>query len=93
MSTHTDLSSIHPPQAIVPVRPATAAATAAGTTPAPAAGIQASLLRRTLGGKFPSRRTLGNKIPSRRTLGGKVPSRRTLGGKIPSRRTLGGKLP
>jgi hypothetical protein len=84
MSPHPDVSSgEHVPQAIVPIRPAT------GPKTAPATGTPANLLRRTLGGKFPSRRTLGGKLPSRRTLGGKIPSRRTLGGKIPSRRTLG----
>jgi hypothetical protein len=80
MSTNTDRSSgSHAPQAIVPVRPATAA----GTTPAPAIGTQTSRLRRTLGGRFPSRRTLGGKFPSRRTLSVKTPSRRTLGGRLP----------
>ena len=84
MSAHPDVSnSKHVPQAIVPIRPATSPETA------PATGTPANSLRRTLGGKLPSRRTLGGKYPSRRTLGGHFPSRRTLGGKFPSRRTLG----
>jgi hypothetical protein len=73
MSTQHNPSSEQVPQTIIPVRPAT------GATTAPEAGISAGLLRRTLGGKLPSRRTLGGKIPSRRTLGGRLPSRRTLG--------------
>ena len=73
MSTYLAPSSEQVPQAIVPVRPAT------GSTTAPADGTPVGLMRRTLGGKFPSRRTLGGKLPSRRTLGGKIPSRRTLG--------------
>ena len=78
MSTHTGLSSTkQAAQAIVPVRPATS------PKAAPATGTPANFLRRTLGGRLPSRRTLGVKTPSRRTLGGKLPSRRTLGGKIP----------
>jgi hypothetical protein len=87
MSTQHNPSSKQTPQAIIPVRPAT------GATTAPETPISAGLLRRTLGGKFPSRRTLGGHFPSRRTLGGRLPSRRTLGGHFPSRRTLGGRLP
>ena len=83
MSTQHNTSSEQVPQTIIPVRPATSATTA------PEAGVPTDLLRRTLGGKYPSRRTLGGKFPSRRTLGGKFPSRRTLGGRLPSRRTLG----
>jgi hypothetical protein len=79
MSTHTGLSSSSKQamQAIVPVRPATS------PKAAPATGTPANFLRRTLGGKFPSRRTLGRRFPSRRTLGRRYPSRRTLGNKIP----------
>ena len=87
MSAHQTPSSKQVPQTIIPVRPAP------GATMALEAGIPTGLLRRTLGGRLPSRRTLGGKLPSRRTLGGKVPSRRTLGGKVPSRRTLGGHFP
>jgi hypothetical protein len=84
MSVYPDVSSgEHVSQAIVPIRPAT------GPETAPATGTPANLLRRTLGGKLPSRRTLGGKFPSRRTLGGRLPSRRTLGWRLPSRRTLG----
>ena len=83
MNTHTRSSGEQAPQAIVPVRPATSPQTA------PAAGTPAGLLRRTLGGKIPSRRTLAGKLPSRRTLGFKDHSRRTLGVRVPSRRTLG----
>jgi hypothetical protein len=86
MSTHYGPSSEQAPQAIVPVRPA-------ASLDAARAGTPSGLLRRTLGGKFPSRRTLGSRVPSRRTLGSRVPSRRTLGGKIPSRRALGWRLP
>lgn len=82
MSTHYDPSSEQAPQAIVPVRPA------AGLDAA-RAGTPSGLLRRTLGGRFPSRRTLGGHFPSRRTLGGKYPSRRTLGWRLPSRRLPG----
>jgi hypothetical protein len=67
MSTNHRLSSEQAMRAIVPVRPATSPQTA------PATEAPAALLRRTLGGKLPSRRTLGGKFPSRRTLGGKIP--------------------
>jgi hypothetical protein len=87
MSIYPGSGNEQAPQAIVPVRPTTSATTA------PASGTPAGLLRRTLGGHFPSRRTLGGKFPSRRTLGGRFPSRRTLGGRFPSRRTLGYKTP
>ena len=83
MNTHTRPSSEQAFQAIIPVRPAT------GPQTARASGTRAGLLRRTLGGRLPSRRTLGGRFPSRRTLGGRFPSRRTLGSRIPSRRTLG----
>jgi hypothetical protein len=82
MSTHSGPSE-QAPQAIIPVRPT------AGLDAARADGTPAGLLRRTLGGRFPSRRTLGGKFPSRRTLGWRNPSRRTLGWKVGSRRTLG----
>ena len=84
MSTHPGPSSEQAPQAIIPVRPASPETARVSSTPA-------GLLRRTLGGKIPSRRTLGGKIPSRRTLGHKNPSRRTLGHRDQSRRTLGGR--
>ena len=86
MSTHLGPSSEQAPQAIIPVRPASPETARATSTPA-------GLLRRTLGGKLPSRRTLGGRTyPSRRTLGGRRGgSRRTLGYHVPSRRTLGGR--
>lgn len=84
MSIQHSTSTEQVPQTIIPVRPA-----AVATTTAPEAAVMAGLLRRTLGGRYPSRRTLGGKLPSRRTLGYKLPSRRTLGGKFPSQRTLG----
>jgi hypothetical protein len=86
MFTHPGPSSEQAPQAIIPVRPASPETARVSSTPA-------GLLRRTLGGKIPSRRTLGFRTPSRRTLGYKVPSRRTLGFRGQSRRTLGRRLP
>ena len=85
MSTHPGPRSEQAPQAITPVRPADPETARVSSTPA-------GRLRRTLGGKIPSRRTLGYKLPpSRRTLGQRTaPSRRTLGSRLPpSRRALG----
>jgi hypothetical protein len=87
MSTHPGPSSEQAPQAIIPVRPAGPETARVSSTPV-------GLLRRTLGGKVPSRRTLGGKVPSRRTLGHRDQSRRTLGGRRGgSRRTLGQRTP
>jgi hypothetical protein len=84
MSTHLGPRSEQAPQAIIPVRPP-------GPETAHASSTPAGRLRRTLGGRIPSRRTLGRRLPpSRRALGYKMPSRRTLGRKLPpSRRALG----
>ena len=74
MFTHNDTSTEQVRLAITPVRPVVGAAMASQ------GGSPAGLLRRTLGGKLPSRRTLGGRWPSRRTLGGRTtPSRRTVG--------------
>ena len=72
MSTHFGPSSEQAPQAIIPVRPA-------GPETARVSSTTADLLRRTLGGKVPSRRTLGFRGQSRRTLGYRDHSRRVLG--------------